>query len=330
MRRREFLKHSVAGATAVSVFGPDVLSAAQGRPTAARVALVKTTDRARGVAAAMKLVAVPSPNGKKVLIKPNLNTADPAPGSTHNDTLRQLVVEMKSRGAAKITVGDRSGPPPTKSVIDAKDLPALGTELGFDIINFEDLPEDGWVHFGPEGNHWPNGFDVARPVTEAEYLLWTCCLKTHGSGGYFSMSLKLAVGTTHKRLMRDLHGARQTHMRRMIAEIHQTFTPQLIVMDGIDAFVDGGPSKGKLVQAGVVMAGTDRVAVDAVGLAILKQLGSNDVIMGTKIFEQEQIQRAVELGLGVSRPDQIEIVTADAESRTYADTLKGILVGSEP
>jgi len=324
MKRREFLKQSVAGATAFSILGPDILSAAQARP-AAKVALVKTLDRAKGVAAAMKLVAVPSPKGKKVLIKPNLNTADPAPGSTHNDTLRQLVMEMKARGASKITVGDRSGPPPTKSVIDAKGLPALGQELGFDIINFEDLAEDGWVHVNPPGNHWQNGFDVARPVTEAEYLLWTCCLKTHGSGGIFSLSIKLAVGTTNKRLMRELHGARQTHMRRMIAEIHQAFTPHIIVMDGVDAFVDGGPSKGKLVQAGVIVAGTDRVAVDAVGLAILKQLGSNDVIMGTKIFEQEQVQRAVELGLGVSGPNQIEIVTGDAESRAYADTLKGIL-----
>lgn len=324
MKRREFLKQSVAGATAFSVLGPEMLSSAQGRP-AAKVALVKTLDRPKGVAAAMKLLAVPSPKGKKVLIKPNLNTADAAPGSTHNDTLRQLVMEMKARGASRITVGDRSGPPATRSVIDAKGLPALGQELGFDIINFEDLAEDGWVHVNPPGSHWQNGFDVARPVTEAEYLLWTCCLKTHGSGGIFSLSIKLAVGTTHKRLMRELHGARQTHMRRMIAEIHQAFTPQFIVLDGVDAFVDGGPSKGKLVQAGVIVAGTDRVAIDAVGLAILKQLGSNDAIMGTKIFEQEQIQRAVELGLGVGGPDQIDIVTGDAESRAYAGTLKGIL-----
>jgi uncharacterized protein (DUF362 family) len=125
--------------------------------------------------------------------------------------------------------------------------------------------------------------------------------------------------------MGELHGARQTHMRRMIAEIHQAFTPQLIVMDGVDAFVDGGPSKGKLVQAGVVVAGTDRIAVDAVGLAILKQLGSNDAIMSTRIFDQEQIQRAVELRLGVASPDQIEIVTGDADSRAYAVTLKEIL-----
>jgi uncharacterized protein (DUF362 family) len=138
------------------------------------------------------------------------------------------------------------------------------------------------------------------------------------------MSLKLA-GDDHKRLMRELHGARQTHMRRMIAEIHQAFTPRVILMDGVDAFVDGGPSKGKLVTAGVIVAGTDRVALDAVGLAVLKQLGSNDAIMSTKIFEQEQIQRAVELGLGVKGPGQIEIVTTDAESRAYGDTLKKIL-----
>ncbi len=324
MKRREFLKQSVAGATAFSVLGPDLL-AARPAPSAARVALVKTMDRAKGVTAAMKLVAVPSPKGKKVLIKPNFNTADAAPGSTDNSTLRALVQEMKTRGAAKVTVGERSGPPPTQSVIEAKGIPALATELGFDLINFEDLPEDRWVHFNPDGSHWQNGFDVARPVTEAEYLLWTCCLKTHGAGGVHSLSLKLAVGTTHKRLMRELHGARQTHMRRMIAEIHQAFKPSLIVLDGVDAFVDGGPSRGKLVQAGVMIAGTDRIAVDAVGLAVLKQLGSNDAIMSTKIFEQEQLQRAVELGLGISKPDQIEIVTGDADSRAYADLVRPIL-----
>jgi uncharacterized protein (DUF362 family) len=324
MKRREFLKRSVTGATAMSILGRELLYAAEAG-TPARVALVKTQDRPRGVAEALKLLSFASPNGKKVLIKPNFNTSDAAPGSTDNATLRQLVLEMKARGASHVTVGERSGPPPTRSVIETKGIPALAQELGFDVVNFEELPEEGWVHFNPPGSHWQNGFDVARPVAEAEYLVWTCCLKTHGFGGIFSMSLKLAVGTTHKRLMQELHGARQTHMRRMIAEIHQAFTPRVILMDGVDAFVDGGPSKGKLVTAGVIVAGTDRVAVDAVGLAVLKQLGSNDAIMSTRIFEQEQIQRAVELGLGVKGPGQIEIVTADAESRAYGDGLKKIL-----
>lgn len=322
MKRREFLKQSAAGAAAVSFMPRALLSQAEGK---ARVALVKTQDRAAGISAALRLIDFPSPKGKKVVIKPNFNTADPTPGSTHNDTLRRLVVEMKERGAAGITVGERSGPPPTKSVIEAKGIPAMAEELGFGVINFEELPPEGWVHCNPPGCHWQSGFDVARPIVEAEYLLWTCCLKTHGAGGVFSMSIKLAVGATNKNLMRELHGARQTHMRRMIAEIHQAFRPHVIVMDGMEAFVDGGPSRGKLVPAGVIVAGTDRIAVDAVGLAILKQLGSNEAIMSTKIFEQEQIQRAVELGLGVTGPERIEIVPGDGESRAYAETLRGIL-----
>jgi len=72
-------------------------------------------------------------------------------------------------------------------------------------------------------------------------------------------------------------------------------------------------------------SGTDRVAVDAVGVAVLKELGSNDAIMGRKIFEQEQIKRAAELGLGISSPRQVELTASDETSRLYADTLKTIL-----
>jgi uncharacterized protein (DUF362 family) len=322
MRRRDFLKTTAAGA-AISVLGRAASSAIAADQTA-KIALVKADTRAKGIEAALKLISFPAPKGKKVLIKPNFNTADPTPGSTHNDTLRQLVQEMKSRGASSLTIGDSCGPGNTKDVMEKKGIPALAQELGFNVINFEDLPADGWVQFNPPGSHWKNGFSVARPVTEAEYLLWTCCLKTHQYGGVHSMALKLAVGVTHKSIrMQVMH--QSPDIRRMIAEIHHAFTPQLIVMDGIDIFVDGGPMTGKLVNAGVVIAGTDRIAVDAVGLAVLKNHGANDAIMSKKIFEQEQVARAVEIGLGVKSPEQIEIVTGDAASREYAGKLKEIL-----
>jgi len=118
---------------------------------------------------------------------------------------------------------------------------------------------------------------------------------------------------------------RSPDMRRMIAELNQGFTPQFIVMDGVETFVDGGPTRGTLKPGNVVVAGTDRVAVDAVGLAILKELGANDAIMGTPIFKQEQVARAVEIGLGVSGPDQIELVSDDDEGKAYTTTLKEIL-----
>ena len=67
------------------------------------------------------------------------------------------------------------------------------------------------------------------------------------------------------------------------------------------------------------------MAIDAVGVAILKLLGSNDQIMKSKIFEQEQIARAVELGLGASSPAEIDVISADEKSGSYRDQVLEIL-----
>ncbi len=322
IKRRDFIKTSVAGLAALPALG-------LGSPRAGslerktRIALVKTQDRKTGVKELLRLLDVPQMTGKEIFIKPNFNTADPFPASTHNDTLAALVQEIKSRGAAAITVGERSGPPPTIKVLEEKGIPALAQELGFEVLNFEDLGDSDWVHCNPPGNHWSQGFYIPRPVAEAEYVISTCCLKTHQYGGVFTLSLKLSVGVTPKKLMRELH--RSPDQRKMIAEINTAYTPRLIVMDGLEAFVDGGPSAGKKVQADVFIGGTDRIAVDAVGVAVLKQLGSNDAVMNTRIFDQEQIKRAVELGLGISGPEGIEFVFPDEPSRTYAEKLKSIL-----
>ena len=142
------------------------------------------------------------------------------------------------------------------------------------------------------------------------------------------MSLKLHVGvvptTRHGyEYMNELHSS--PHQRKMIAEINAPFKLDLIVLDGIDAFVDGGPMTGERAKGNVFLASTDRVAIDAVGVAILKLLGSNNQIMNTKIFEQEQIARAVELGLGASSVSEIEVIPADAQSHEYRDRVVEVL-----
>jgi uncharacterized protein (DUF362 family) len=78
--------------------------------------------------------------------------------------------------------------------------------------------------------------------------------------------------------------------------------------------------------SGVVIGGTDRVAVDAVGVAVLKDLGSNATIMSKKVFDQDQIRRAVEIGLGVTGPGQIEIVSSDEAGKAYAAKIRAILM----
>ncbi|MDH4101010.1 MAG: DUF362 domain-containing protein [Nitrospirota bacterium] len=289
-----------------------------------KIALVKTSDRATGIARAIDLLGINPVKGKDVLLKPNFNTADPFPGSTHNDTLTHLILHLKKMGSKHITIGERSGPPDTADVLRDMGIYDLCKKLDVGIINFEELPEKDWRLVTPAKSHWRNGFLVAAPVLDAECVVATCCLKTHQYGGVFTMSLKLAVGITHKKNMKELHSSFLS-MRKMIAEINQAYTPSLIVMDAIEAFVDGGPMTGKKKRADVIVAGTDRVAIDAVGLAILKELGSNRAIMDTKIFEQDQIARAAELGLGVARPEDIELVADDDAGRQYAGVLGKIL-----
>ncbi len=321
LKRREFIKTSLIGLAAMPAVRFKLLG--QGPEKKTEIALVKTQDRKKAVKEILHLLDFPSLKDKKVLVKPNFNTADPFPASTHNHTLASIIQEVKARGAARVTVGERSGPPPTQEVMEEKGIFAMAGDLGFEVINFEDLGEADWVHFQLPGFHWPEGFDVPRAVVEAPIIVSTCCLKTHQFGGIFTMSLKLSVGLTPKRLMRQLH--RSPDMRKMIAELNTVYRPDVIIMDGLEVFVDGGPSSGKKASADVFVGGTDRIAVDAVGVAILKELGSNEAIMGSRIFDQEQISRAVELGLGISSPHQIEFITPDEPSRLYADKLREIL-----
>lgn len=322
LNRREFCRTTAAGLAWFPALGAESI-ARLFQPARSRVALVHTTDRRRGVTEVLKLLDPAGIAGKRVVLKPNFNSADDAPASTHNDTLSQLVTELHERDARSITLGESSGPPRTRGVMEQKGTFDLARDLRFDVVDFEQITDADWTHVAAAGTHWPEGFHVPRLVADAEYMVSTCCLKTHGSGGVFTMSLKLSVGLTPKPIRRGMH--RSPDMRRMIAELNMGYRPALIVLDGVSAFTDGGPSRGELKAGNVMIAGTDRVAVDAVGLAMLKSLGANEHIMGRRVFEQEQIARAVELGLGASGPDAIDIVTADAESAGVADALRAIL-----
>jgi uncharacterized protein (DUF362 family) len=322
--RRDFLRYTgvAGGALFLGMDGGIAMSS-----TGSRVALVKTDNRKNGVKASLKVLNINPAKGKNVLIKPNFNTADITPGSTHNDTLVALIEEIWEMGAKSISLGERSYPP-TREVMEKKSILPILDKLNVKVIDFDDLEEKDWVLFKPKKSHWPNGFRIARPILDAECLISTCCLKTHQYGGIFTLSLKLHVGVvpTFRHgydYMGELHSS--PNQRKMIAEINEPFKPALIVLDGIDAFVDGGPMTGKPARGEVFLASTDRVAIDAAGVAILKLLGSNESIMKPKIFEQEQIARAVELGLGASSPSEIDVIPADEKSKGYRDRVLEIL-----
>ena len=54
--------------------------------------------------------------------------------------------------------------------------------------------------------------------------------------------------------------------------------------------------------------------MDAVGVAVLRIYGTTDAVSKGGIFKQEQIERAVELGIGASAPEDIEIIAVNEEA----------------
>jgi uncharacterized protein (DUF362 family) len=325
MKRRTFLKHAAAALAL-----PLDAAVGAGASAHSRVALVKVDDRATGVRRSIDLLQLAGFRGARLFLKPNYNSADPAPGSTHPETLTALLAVLHERGAGALTVGDRSGMGNTRRVLEERGVFAIAARAGAEVLVLDELPGTGWQPVRPRSSHWQRGFAVPRALLSADAVVQTCCLKTHRFGGHFTLSLKNSVGLAAKVVpgdaydyMRELHGSPQ--QRRMIAEINTAYSPMLVVLDGVEAFVSGGPNVGEKVHAGVMVAGTDRVAVDAVGVALLRLLGTTaDVRRGT-IFDQEQIARAVELGLGVAGPEQIELVTGDPASAELAGRVRTLL-----
>ena len=300
----------------------------------ARVAFVRTRDRVQGIHRALSLLEQNPVAGKRVLLKPNFNSDDPAPASTHPDTLQVLIQSLQQMGTIGITVADRSGMENTRQVMKNLGVFDLADRLGFDTLIFDELTnEEDWQLLTLEGDHWENGFPVPRRILEADAIVQTCCLKPHRFGGHFTLSLKNSVGMVGKYMgggehnyMTELHNS--PYQRLMIAEINAVYDPSLIVLDGVEAFIDSGPDIGTIVWGDVILVGTDRVAIDAIGLALLRHLGYKGIAAEGPIFSQEQIARAVELGLGIDSAEKIEFITDDNDSATYADQIRQLMLVS--
>ncbi len=300
------------------------------RAAASPVYIVRTTDRAEGIRRGLAALGLIAAMGKRVVIKPNFNSADEYPASTHLDTLGGLVRHLQAAGAGSITVADRSGMGDTRRVMEEKGVFAQAKQMGYRAVVLDETGMAGWSEERMPGSHWSRGVLFPRLFQEADLLVQTCCLKTHRFGGHFTLSLKNSVGMVAKYSPRDrynymgeLHGS--SFQRQMIAEINQLYRPAMVVMDGLEAFTDGGPESGTLVKPQVMVLGTDRVAVDAVGVASLRLHGGNATISRGRVFDQEQIARAAQLGLGAKGPEQIDLITDDPESKKIAERIRQTL-----
>lgn len=296
----------------------------------AKVFLVKTDDRASGIRSLFKQFDLRQFKGKKIAIKANYNSADDFPASTHVETLSNLISGLKDVGCEEIVLAERSGMGNTKDVLRSRGVESLASVLGFKTLVLDNLGEEGWVYQRPEGSHWQRGFLLAKVFREADKVVQTCCLKTHRFGGHFTLSLKNSVGAIAKydpkdgyNYMGELHTSE--YQRVMIAEINQAYRTDLILMDAIKAFATEGPEKGRVVEPNLLLAGTDRVAIDAVGVAILRSDGTTADVSKGHIFEQEQIARAAELGIGIRSAQDIQLVPVGDESVDFATKIDQML-----
>jgi uncharacterized protein (DUF362 family) len=171
---------------------------------------------------------------------------------------------------------------------------------------------------------------MVKVFHDADKVVQTCCLKTHRFGGHFTLSMKNSVGLVAKKVpggmydyMWELHGS--PFQRQMISEINNCYNLDFALMDGIKAFITGGPESGTSVEPNLLLASRDRVALDAVGVAILKLYGAKGKVGQTDVFEQDQLKRTAELGFGVKSADDIVLTPLNDKSKEEADKIEKVL-----
>ena len=298
------------------------------------VYLIKTDNREEGIADLLENYDMSDFNAKNVALKANYNSADPFPASSHPKTVQTLVRSIKEHDPSNIILAERSGMGITRDVLETMGIIYLGEKEGFEVRVLDEEDIDGWLKVDRKGTHWVKGFYISKIFTDADKVVQTCCLKSHRFGGHFTLSLKNSVGLVAKTVpggaynyMAELHIS--PYQRSMIAEINSNYDVDLILMDGMKAFVDKGPDQGHLVEPNLLLMSKDRIAIDAVGVSILRHYGTTRDISKGKIFDLDQIKRASDLGVVVTSSDKINIVGLNAESEAVAGELDQILHADE-
>ena len=278
-------------------------------------------DRQEGVRSVLGACDLSVLSGAAVALKANFNSADPFPASTDISTLDTICTAILAERPGQLTLAERSGMGRTRDVLTRMGVTSLAHDKGFSFTILDDLDRHGWQEVQAPGLHWSRGFFLASIFARADRVVQTCCLKTHRYGGHFTLSLKNSVGCVARQVpgvnydfMGELHSS--PHQRSMIAEINRFYRTDLIVMDATEGFASGGPDKGKRIRPGLIIGGSDRVALDAVGVALLRVHGTVPDVADGRIFGLEQIARAAELGVGVASAGAIRLVPLDSDGET--------------
>lgn len=193
--------------------------------------------------------------GQRILIKVNLNTADPYPASTDPGFLSALLTFLHSHGLTDILVGDCSSLSalPTRKVARQVGLPGAIDGLAR-MVYFDEMD---WIEV-PVAGQYLSTITVPGIVYEVDRILSISNLKTHFLAGY-TMALKSLVGFMHPVERGAMH---KNNLHQKLVEISLAVMPDLSIIDGRTAFITGGPARGQTAAADVILLGTHPASVD--------------------------------------------------------------------
>lgn len=298
--RRDFLKTGAGAGLALAMDGVLRAGAASGASAKRPVLGVAMADdsgqaaaRAVALAGGIKRFV---PKDAKVALLPNVQSRHPG-SFTKPEILRAVIRLCQKAGAAHIECLSWQT---MKQWEDTGLLDVIKAE-GAAITIFE--KDEAW--FKPVAV--PNGVQVkeVRLLTalfEHSVLINMPICKDH-AGNKFTGSMKNLMGLNSPASNRTFHRphwqtdpADAAYLDQSIVDLNKAFRPTLNVVDATEILVSNGPfGPGQLMRPNRVVAGTDRVAIDAY-CASLWGLKPEDIV---------QIKRGAEQRLGTMDLDRV-------------------------
>lgn len=196
--------------------------------------------------------------GMKVFVKPNLlaDTAPEAAVTTHPEFLRAVLRCLKTCGA-KIHIGDSpAAVTDLKAVWQKTGVLAVCEEEQVPLVNLEaagmTVLERGGFRFG-----------IAKPILEADLIVNLPKVKSH-SLTLLTAAVKNFYGTVPGFQKTQLHKEypQRQMFGRLIRAVAQCMPQSLNLADGIIGMERDGPSNGRPVRLGFVVASSDPFALD--------------------------------------------------------------------
>ncbi|KKH46125.1 (Fe-S)-binding protein [Methanosarcina sp. 1.H.T.1A.1] len=208
--------------------------------------------------------------GDRVLLKPNLLSASPpeAATTTHPSVVAAMCEFVLSAGG-KPVVGDGAGisrPGATAKALKVSGIEEAARKAGAGVVNFETA---GFTLVEvPEPLQFRKLY-IANPVLEADVIISLPKLKTHELT-YYTGAVKNFFGVLPLKCRKEIHllGNRDL-FGEAVADVYSIVRPGFAVMDGVVGMEGNGPSHGKPVNSGVILASPDCVSLDIVAAELI-------------------------------------------------------------